>query len=62
MRIHIIYAFMQKHKVDINVAARSINFYVDIKLNKIFIDIKNIDLAAARSIFFIHVYALHKRV
>jgi hypothetical protein len=53
---------MQKHKVDINVAARSINFYVDIKLHKFFIDIKNIDLAAARSIFFIHVYALHKRV
>ena len=41
---------MQKHKFDINVAARSINFYVYIYLHKFFIDIKNINLAAARSI------------
>jgi len=32
---------MQKHKFDINVASRSINFYVDIYPHKFFIDIKN---------------------
>jgi hypothetical protein len=57
-----IYVFMQKHKFDINVTVRSINFYVNIYPHKFFIDIKNIDLAAARSIFFIHIYALHKHV
>jgi len=53
---------MRKHKSVINVMARLINFYVNIYLYNFFIDIKNIDLAMARSIFFIHVYALHKRV
>jgi len=36
---------MQKLKSDINVVARSINFYANIYLYKFYIDIKYIDLA-----------------
>jgi hypothetical protein len=44
------YAFMRKHKSDINVAARSINFYVNIHLYKFLIDIKKIDLAVHKRV------------
>ncbi len=51
---------MQEHKSCIDTQPRSIKFYVDIKLDKFYVDIKNIDLGPSRLIFFILNYKVHK--
>jgi len=54
--------YMQEHKPRIKGCGQVDIFYVDILVYIFFVNIKNIGLVATRSIFFIRIYALHKRV
>jgi hypothetical protein len=54
--------YMREHKPRIKGCGQVDIFLCDIFVYIFFVDIKNIGLVATMPIFFIHIYALHKRV